>query len=105
MKIYWTLSSVPELASLPRKERGVIWRACYYRTFRQKNVWFGLIAGVICVGLGSSLGREFGHGSVGETVGVMVGAGIGCFIFFQVAIRAALPAIRIAVKRTNGKVT
>jgi len=35
----------------------------------------------------------------------MVGAGIGCFIFFQVAIRAALPAIRIAVKRTNGKVT
>ena len=97
MKIYWTISSIPELGALPKKERGRIWRECYAKSLGEKKVWLALLACGLCAGLVSILGGLFEH----SIIGAGVGGGIGGFFYGQVATRAALPYIRAATSRTN----
>jgi dolichol kinase len=97
MKIYWTLSSVPELAALPQSERKQIWRSAYLKSFRNKYTWLGLLICGVCAGLGSLIGDQFHHGIIGAGVG----GGIGGFISGQISTRTALPFIRMAIIQRN----
>ena len=97
MKIYWGLSSVPELAGLPGAERRAIWRTCYRKSFRSKRVWAALIVCGLCTGVGSALGTDFGY----ELIGAMIGGGVGGLVFSQVSVMAALPHIRATVANRN----
>ncbi len=103
MKIYWTLSSVPELAALPRVERGTIWRTCYPKGFRKARVWLALVVCGLCGGLGAGIGSYLGQSLIGALTGAAIGGGIGGFILGQVATRALLPEIRSAVAQRHEK--
>jgi hypothetical protein len=84
---------VPELAPLSRAERKRIWRECYWRAFRRKSVWVAIVVYVACLTFGLSYGREFGS----SLIGVIIGGGVGGFIYIQVVTRAMLPDLRAAV--------
>lgn len=98
MKIYWGLSSIPELATLPSAERKAIWRASYRKSFSDKRVWMAL---AVC-GLSGGLGAAIGSDSSYRLIGVVLGGAFGGLVFGQAAIIAALPHIRAAVKKRNG---
>ena len=85
MQIYWSLKSIPELASLPNEERGRAWRRVYGKTFRHWQTWAGLLACGICAGAGARFGGVLGS----SLVGAAVGGGVGGFIFNQALIHVA----------------
>jgi hypothetical protein len=94
MKIYWTISSIPEIAALPKAERAKIWRsACDQAPFN----WLGFLACGLCVGLGSLIGDQFQHGKLGSALA----AGIGGLIFSQIAVRNAIPFILKAIEENR----
>jgi uncharacterized protein YcfJ len=106
MKIYWSLSSVPELASLSREEKREIWQACARKTLLNQ---LALVGCGVCAVVGGYLGRKFGMEPSGEGLnwadmgGAGIGAGIGAVIYTHVTIKAALPAIRVAIQRIEWK--
>ena len=77
MKIYWSLKSVPELAGMSKKERKVIWRRCYLKTFRNWQTWLAIVACLVFAGIGNIWGRILGS----EIIGTGIGGGIGGLIF------------------------
>ena len=85
MAIFWTLKSIPELMNLPARERRIVWRRVYRRTWHHWQTWVGLLAGGICAGLGSRLGAVVEH----QIFGAMIGGGVGGLIFSQVSIYIA----------------
>ena len=90
MQIYWTAKSLPELADLPASERGRLWRAAHWKAFRHWQVWLALVGLAVLAGLGSGLGELAGH----STIGLVIGAGIGAFLYTQVLMHFARPHIR-----------
>jgi len=76
MKIYWSLKSVPELSGMSKKERKVIWRRCYLKTFRNWQTWVAFIACVVCAGIGNVWGQILGA----EIISTAIGGGIGGLI-------------------------
>jgi hypothetical protein len=85
MTIFWTLKSIPELASLPARDRRVYWRRAYRRSWRHWQTWASLLACAICAGLGSGLGAFLVHPIVGATIG----GNVGGFVFAQTTVRVA----------------
>jgi hypothetical protein len=85
MQIYWSLKSIPELARLPSEERGRVWRAAFWETTRRWQFWASLVGVVLCV--------EIGRHICGP-IGAIIAAGVGGFIFAQVATGLARPHIR-----------
>jgi hypothetical protein len=85
MQIYWSLKSIPELARLPSEERGRVWRAAIWKTTRRWQLWASLVGVVLCV----EIGRR-----IYDPIGALIGAGVGSFIFAQVATHLARPYIR-----------
>lgn len=85
MTIFGTLKSIPELASLPASNRRINWRRAYRCTWRHWQTWAGVLACVMCTGLGLALGAFAGH----RIVGGMIGAGVGGFVFGQTTVRIA----------------
>jgi hypothetical protein len=61
--------------------------------FRRKSVWVAIVVYVACLTFGLSYGREFGS----SLIGVIIGGGVGGFIYIQVVTRAMLPDLRAAV--------
>ena len=86
MRIYWTVRQIPELAALPRAERGVVWRRAYARAFRHWQTWAGLVSCGALAGVGGYVGGLLGHAYVGAGVG----GGVGGFVFWQVVIHVIL---------------
>lgn len=99
MQIYWSLKSIPELAELPASERGRIWRTAHWKIFRHWQVWLALGGCAIAAGLGSSLGELTDYRIIGFTIG----AGIGAFLYAQVAMHFARPHIRELLLETNAQ--
>jgi len=87
MQLYWSLKSIPELADLPADERGRLWRAAFWRTFRHWELWVAFIVLNACAYVGSWLGSQVGHPSIGS----IVGAALGGYIFGHVVIELARP--------------
>ena len=101
MKIYWTLKDVPELASLPPKERRRVHELCLRQYFlyarptrRSMSAYAGCLLCVILVGvLGVDLlrflsGKESLWFSVAAmTIGMMLGWGL----FSRIAIPSLRP--------------
>ena len=90
MRIYWTLKSIPELAPLPAKERGRVWRAAYWRTFKDWRGWAAAAVVGVCAGLGSAIGAAYGH----QMLYGVIGAGIGGAISGQIWTHLAIPHLR-----------
>ena len=82
MRVYWRLSQIPELATLSRAKRGLIWSRVYRNAFRHWQTWGGLAACGVLVGIGSHVGGLFGH----SYIGAAIGGGVGGFVFSQVII-------------------
>ncbi len=55
MPIYWTLSSVPELAPLPEQERRRLWKVARWKLARSWQFWAVGLVGALSVGVVSSL--------------------------------------------------
>ncbi len=80
MKIYWTISSVPELAELAKNERRRLWRRYFWKIFQTRwSPWAGLIMVAAVVQFGRSLNEAWGG---------IIGGLIGGFIFVQVLMEA-----------------
>lgn len=94
MRLYWTINSIPELRSLPKRERKQVWRRCYNKILRHWQTWVALALCGICSGAGGALGRLAFVDSYLILVCIAAGGGIGGFIFSQVAIHVAIPYIR-----------
>lgn len=76
LKIYWSLKSVPGLSQMSKKDRKVIWRRCYLKSFRNWQTWVAVGACIACAGIGNILGQIWGA----ETISTAIGAGIGGLI-------------------------
>lgn len=46
MPFYWSINSVPELASLDRDTRQRIWRAAYPQSLRHWRAWIGIAVSI-----------------------------------------------------------
>ena len=86
MRVYWTLSQIPEVATLSRAQRGLIWKRVYGNAFRHWQTWAGLAACGMLAGIGSHFGGLFGHSYIGGAIG----GGVGGFVFSQVIIHVVL---------------
>ena len=94
MKIYWSMSSIPELAPFSRKERREIWQASAWRALRKTGFWVGMVLFGLSSELGSIVGQHFGYGSIGSLIGKV----IGLFFLVQFWTQAALPAMRSVIE-------
>ena len=77
LKIYWSLKSVPGLSQMSKKNRKVVWRRCYLKSFRNWQTWVAVAACIACAGIGDVLGRMLGA----ETISTAIGGGFGGLIF------------------------
>ena len=101
MKIYWTLKSVPELASLTRKQRCRVHEQCLRRHFWYAGpTWRSVVgysafiftvAGFVLAG--ESILRLFGvgHSFWTTVVCAFIGAVVGSFVISQIAISMLRP--------------
>jgi hypothetical protein len=55
MKFYWTIDNIPELAVLPKEERGKIWRRYFTKGFRHWQTWAGWLLCSLFGGLWTAL--------------------------------------------------
>jgi len=102
MRLYWSLSSIPELASLPKAERKRLWEASYRKIFRHWQIWIALVVSGLCCAVGGQVGKFIaGDSAIVFIVCVMIGGGTGGFIFSQVATTFAIPYIREEVSRSS----
>jgi hypothetical protein len=108
MKIYWTLKDVPELASLPPKERRRVHELCLRQHFlyARPSRWSMLAyaACLICAILVSVLGGDLlellsDKESLWFTVGAMT---IGIMMGWGLFSRMAIPSVRPFYGRTLG---
>lgn len=82
------------MVSLSKPERKRVWRSYYHKTFRHWQTWVALGVCGLCGGAGGPIGRLiFGDGNM-IFFCVVLGGGIGGFIFGQVATHVAFPYIR-----------
>jgi len=98
MRIYWTLRQIPELATLSRAERGLVWRRAYRKAFRHWQTWAGLAACGVLSGIGGYVGGLFGH----SYIGAVVGGGVGGFVFSQVLAHVVLGHYRHLLAADDG---
>ena len=91
--MYWSLKSIPELADLPRSQRGVLWRQCYFQALKERPKKFLLLfAGI---GLGAGVGNIVG-GILGgyNIVGGGVGAAIAGMFVSQLLVEYVRPYLK-----------
>lgn len=69
MAIHWTLKSVPELSNMPARERRIVRRRVYRRTWQHWQAWVGPLACGKWAGLSSQLNAEVDHQIVGAMIG------------------------------------
>ena len=81
--VFWTLRSIPELANLPARERGVRWRRAYRHSWRHWQTWAGLITCAVC----AALGVRFGVFAAHPIIGGLIGSSVGGFVFGQTTVR------------------
>ena len=79
MRIYWSVNSMPELQSLPKAERGRVWRKAYGQSFRYWQTWVGVVLLGICAFIGGAIGGHLGY----VIWGSVIGGGLGGFLFLQ----------------------
>jgi len=94
MQLYWGLKSIPELAGLPSAERGRVWRAAYRQTFRHWQTWAALAGLGLCVAVGGVLGFLVDPSIISQSIGNLIGGGLGSLVFGQVAVEMARPYLR-----------
>lgn len=90
VQLYWSFKSIPELADLPAGERGRLWRAAWWRTFRHWELWVAMIGLYACASVGRWLGSKVGHPSIGS----IAGAALGGLIVGHVLTELARPYLR-----------
>jgi hypothetical protein len=93
MQFYWSLKNIPELSGLSSQDRGRVWRTAHWKIYRHWQVWLALVGLGLCTFIGSMLGRQIDH----QTIGSAIGAVVGATIYGQVATRLARPYLRAVV--------
>jgi hypothetical protein len=99
MKIYWSPKSIPELADLPGKERRAIWRAGFGYSIRHLRTWVGFSIFVALLALWHFVKSRYMEGfSIWFRLPIYmtVFAG-GYMVWYQMAVKSALPYIRKAI--------
>ena len=93
MKIYWSASSTPELAGLPREEATKAWQACYLKGYKHWQTWLGFCIWILCTVLGRAIGEQFSHQIfiIGSRIACVAG---GWLIFEHIYIRQVRPYLR-----------
>lgn len=98
MKIYWSASSIPELAGLPRVEARKAWLACYLKGYKHWQIWLGIFICVLSVFLGDAIGKNLSHQmsviGIGSCIGGCIGGFAGAMIFSQFFFRQLRPYFR-----------
>lgn len=94
MQIYWSLSSLPELASLPKSERKRVGRFGLRKAFRHWQTWAALAVSGICGGAGGQLGTFIFSSSGMIFLCLVLCGGIGGVVYGHVATKMAMPYIR-----------
>jgi hypothetical protein len=96
MAIYWTSSSIPELAGLSPAQRRRAMRAVFWKAHAHWQVWLSLVPMIVLIIVGSNLGRE----TIGlEWVGSAIGAGVGSLFYSAVQQRFARLYLPAEVRR------
>lgn len=96
MTIYWTLRSIPELADLPRRERGRFWRTHVLRAFKHWQPWAGLFAMWLSIAVGAMIATIL---SAPWSAVIALAAPLGFFgglLFSQLLITTVRPYLRAA---------
>ena len=107
MKVYWSLSSVPELAGLPAADQRRLWRQCSGPAFRCWQTWLALTLQLAGHLAGSLLGlyiwfpaaetaAEFLPAFAATGLGGLLGGLPGCLVFGCVATAKVRPHLRQA---------
>jgi hypothetical protein len=94
MRIYWSLSYLPELASLPKSERMRVWRSCHRKSFRHWQTWIALAVCGLCGVSGGPVGGLIFTSAGMILLCVALGGAIGGAIYGHVATKMTAPYIR-----------
>ena len=103
--VYWTTSSIPELAHLPPEARRRVWRRCKSQAFQHWETWAALLVFALCVAGGPALtGLVIWPEVRGSAfVGVIPAAIIGGFVLGQVRAGIARPYIRAELESEQAR--
>ena len=69
MRLYWSLTSIPELSGLSPNEQGRLWRSVRWKMFFHWQIWLAVIGVVLGSVACGELGRSIGHSNIGFHVG------------------------------------
>jgi hypothetical protein len=98
MPLYWSRNAIPELAKVPKTERGRIWWEALKRCGWTWRLLIGPVAGMAVMVFTAFYYKELaasaGLGSVGRAVIFFTGWGIGLVVMEHFMSLAALPHIR-----------
>ena len=94
MQFYWSLKSIPELAGLPRAERGRRWRAVSWKTFRHWQTWASSAGLALSSALGVYLAVLINPSTTSLIIGGAIAGGLGSFVYGQVITAMARPYLR-----------
>jgi hypothetical protein len=85
MKIYWSTSSVPQLAFLPNSERKAVWRNSYKNgKIGEKCAWVCFSISLFLILAFAVLAELCGIRTI---IGTSIGAVLGALINFQIVAR------------------
>ena len=85
MKIYWSTSSIPQLAVLPHSERKAVWRTSYVNgKIGKKCAWVGFSISSFLILVFSIIAALSG---MRPLIGIGIGAALGALINFQFVAR------------------
>jgi hypothetical protein len=90
MRIYWSHKSIPELVGLPPDERHRVGRAGFWKAHRHWQVWVVVASYGFLIPIGADMGALAGS----QTIGMLVAAGVGGFLYSQVVTDYARPYFR-----------
>jgi hypothetical protein len=92
MSLYWSVKSIPELAAIPKEERGQILKECDLTNLEKTGAFWRLLA-LPFVLAGVFLGGICG-GQIGRIIGVVIGGIIGALVGTQIEIAIVRSRIR-----------
>jgi lipopolysaccharide export LptBFGC system permease protein LptF len=96
MKLYWSINSIPELADLPKQNRGKAWRNTYLKHWFKVGFLPILIVAVSFVA-GTFFGQNY-SGHFGRAICAVIAVGISGFIAWEIEANMIRPYLREDLK-------
>ena len=99
MKLYWSHSSLPELAHLTKKERSDIWRAAYVDSFASWRVWLSWGLFVLLFALGFGVSYTYGANRSSELLKMGIAGAVALAVAWPFILASVRPFIRAEAER------